>query len=204
MGQLEQAMDCVESARSLLAEQGDTVDVVIESGVYGMLLDVYLQRKEYQEASAAAQHLEALLAKSPMVQVDYLRKFSSLAEARLTLLETGEHAPELAKLANRACKNLERFARTFPVGRPRACLSRGRYLWLSGKRAQAQQFWRKSLAAAEQLAMPFEQGLAHYEIGRHADADVAERAAHLHQAIEIFDRLGAEPARERAQAALED
>jgi tetratricopeptide (TPR) repeat protein len=203
LGQLEQAMTCLESARSLLAEHTDMVGVAIESDMYGMLVSVYLEQKEYQKASSAAQHLENLLAKSPMVQFDSLLKYASLVEARLALWETSEHTPDIAKLANRACKSLERCARTFPIGRPRAWLSRGRCLWLSGKTAKAHQFWRKSLVAAAQLAMPYEQGLAHYEIGRHMDADAVERATHLHQAIDIFDRLGAGPARERAQAALD-
>jgi tetratricopeptide (TPR) repeat protein len=203
LGQLKQAMTCLQSARSTLAKHMDIVDVAIESDIHGMLLSIYLQQKEYQKASSAAQHLENLLSKSPMVQFDCLCKYASLVEARLTLWEIGGQTPDIAKLAHKACKNLERCAQIFPIGRPRAWLSRGRYLWLSGKRTKAHQFWRKSLAAAVQLAMPYEQGLAHYEIGRHLDADVAESRAHLQQAIDIFSRLGAEPARERAQAALD-
>jgi len=168
-----------------------------------MQLGIYLQQKEYQEAAGMAQRLEDLLTRLPMVQIDCLLRFAILAEARLTLWELGYPTPAGARLANRACKNLERYARTFPIGRPRAWLRRGQYLWLSGKRAQAHQLWRKSLATAQELAMPYEQGLAHYQIGRHLDAGDPERQAHLQQAIDLFSRLGAEPAWDRAQAALD-
>jgi hypothetical protein len=37
--------------------------------------------------------------------------------------------------------------------------------------------------------MPFDEALAHYEIGRHAKGD--ERQAHLDRALEGFEALGA-------------
>jgi tetratricopeptide (TPR) repeat protein len=88
-----------------------------------------------------------------------------------------------------ACANLHQYARVFPIGQPRAWLWQGVYEWLSGHSRKAQQAWRKSLAAAQRLAMPYEQGLAHYEIGRHATAK--ERCKHLAQACNIFAQVGA-------------
>ena len=51
------------------------------------------------------------------------------------------------------------------AGQPRAWLWQGLYEWLAGKPGKARKAWHKSLAAAERLAMRYEQGLAHYEIG---------------------------------------
>ena len=42
--------------------------------------------------------------------------------------------------------------------------------------------------------MEYEQGLAHYEIGRHLDLGDGNRAAHLEQAREIFRDVKAEDA----------
>jgi hypothetical protein len=39
--------------------------------------------------------------------------------------------------------------------------------------------------------MPYEQGLAHYEIGRHLPATDPARATHLSQAYAIFSQLNA-------------
>ncbi len=95
---------------------------------------------------------------------------------------------ELVGLAERACKGLWGYARVFPVGRPRAWLCQGLLHWLTGRPGRARAAWRRSLAAAERLAMRYDQGLAHYEIGRHAQGP--ERRAHLERAGELFAELG--------------
>jgi hypothetical protein len=56
------------------------------------------------------------------------------------------------------------------------------------------------LAAAQKLAMPYDEALAHFEIGRHASGD--ERRDHLDRAADIFKRLGAEYDLQRAQAEI--
>jgi len=39
--------------------------------------------------------------------------------------------------------------------------------------------------------MPYEQGLAHYEIGRHLDPNDPDRAVHLDAARDLFTRVHA-------------
>jgi hypothetical protein len=63
--------------------------------------------------------------------------------------------------------------------------------WLNGKPQSAHKVWRASLAAAEHMAMPYEAGRAHYEIGRHLPDDAPHRGTHLTRASEIFSELGA-------------
>src|SRR5262245_30533576 len=92
----------------------------------------------------------------------------------------------LSKLAAKACKILSRFVRIFPIGKPRFWLSQGRYYWLGGKPSQARQAWQKGLTIATQLAMPYEQALAHYEIGRHLEENDPDRQKHLGRAGEIL------------------
>jgi hypothetical protein len=82
-----------------------------------------------------------------------------------------------------------RFAQVFPIGQPRAWLWRGLCDWLSGEPDKARTAWQKSLAAAERLAMPYEQGLAHYQIGLHLPLDAAARRDHLNRAADIFTQL---------------
>jgi len=105
----------------------------------------------------------------------------------------------LAQAARQACKALHGYARVFPIGQPRAWLWQGLYDWLAGQPRKAHKAWRKSLAAAERLEMPYDQGLAHYEIGRHATG--LERQEHLARACAIFARLGAAYDLARAEAA---
>jgi hypothetical protein len=39
--------------------------------------------------------------------------------------------------------------------------------------------------------MPYERGLAHYQIGRHLESSDPQRAAHLDEARQLFDGIGA-------------
>jgi hypothetical protein len=68
-------------------------------------------------------------------------------------------------------------------------LWQGLYTWLEGRPRRAHQTWHNALAAASDHAMPYEQALAHYEIGRHSTG--AARREHLAQAAELCARLGA-------------
>jgi len=109
----------------------------------------------------------------------------------------------MQRAARQACKALHNFARAYPVGQPRARLYQGWCEWLEGKPIQAFGTWQTGLGVAGQLAMPYEQGLAHYEIGRHASGE--ERQKHLSRALEIFEQLGAayDAGRARAQTTPE-
>jgi hypothetical protein len=63
----------------------------------------------------------------------------------------------------------------------------GRYAWLKGNTAQAQNWWAKSLAEAETLSMPYELGLTHLEIG-----ESLREQTELTKAEAIFVQLGAD------------
>ena len=86
---------------------------------------------------------------------------------------------------------VERYARFNPEGKPRALTQRGWADWLLGKQRSARQTWQNALDLATELGMPYEQGLASYEIGRHAHPESTEFVQYLRQALTIFRRLGA-------------
>jgi eukaryotic-like serine/threonine-protein kinase len=62
--------------------------------------------------------------------------------------------------------------------------------------------WNKSLNAAERLGMPYEQGRAHYELGRHLPPGHPDRQEHLRRAGELFADIGASYELTHAQAAM--
>jgi hypothetical protein len=62
--------------------------------------------------------------------------------------------------------------------------------------------WNKSLNAAERLGMPYEQGRAHYELGRHLPPGHPGRQAHLRRAGELFADIGASYELTHAQTAM--
>jgi hypothetical protein len=104
---------------------------------------------------------------------------------------------------SRGIKALHKFAGTFPIGKPRAWLWEGMLEWMLEKPQQAEDAWKKSLQAAQKMAMPYDEALALYQIGRHMEPNHPQRREHLKRAAEIFGRLGAAGDLEMTQAFLE-
>ena len=111
------------------------------------------------------------------------------------------HDPEsLTRLAEEWTDKLAQFGNIYPVAKPRALLLRGQLLVVGAlgsdaRRKQGLQTFRASLATARQLTMPYDEGLAEYELGKHGDTEtpgqVAARHKHLQNAQELFEQCGA-------------
>jgi class 3 adenylate cyclase/tetratricopeptide (TPR) repeat protein len=99
----------------------------------------------------------------------------------------GERGP-WRPMAAQAVRYLGRFARMFPIGRPRALLYRGLLAWLDGRPATARRHWRAALDAAERLGMRHDQALALDMLGRHGEP--VRRAGYRERARELFGQLG--------------
>src|SRR4051794_24141734 len=97
----------------------------------------------------------------------------------------------MAGPARQACAALWRFAGVFPIGRPRAWLWHGLAHWLAGRPWAARRAWGKAREEARLLGMPYEEGLAHLEAGRHLPPGDPQRSDHLARACQLFARLGA-------------
>jgi len=94
-------------------------------------------------------------------------------------------------------EKLEQFGNIYPVAKPRALLLRGRFLFLNrtgnglnitGKTGLG--LLRQSLATAKSLQMPYEEGLAHFELAKHASSK-PEATRHINQALKCFNEVGA-------------
>jgi class 3 adenylate cyclase/tetratricopeptide (TPR) repeat protein len=91
-------------------------------------------------------------------------------------------------MAVQAAGYLDRFARVFHIGEPRARLHRGLLAWVGGRTGAGRRNWRAALAAAERLDMRYEQALALEMLGRHGEP--AQRPAARERAQALFERLG--------------
>jgi class 3 adenylate cyclase len=89
-----------------------------------------------------------------------------------------------------AHERLRRFARVFPIGRPRYRQLQGRRAWLLGRHGRAKRAFAAAVASAEALRMPYEAALAHLELGRRLDSSDPERVHHLERSQEIFRSIG--------------
>ncbi|MGB0385678.1 MAG: tetratricopeptide repeat protein, partial [Ardenticatenaceae bacterium] len=134
--------------------------------------------------------------------------YTGVAELYLAMWEeaisSGSHAQakELKSKSQQACQALSNYASYFPIGQPRAWLYQGICHWLQGQRWRARRAWGKSFDHARKVDMPYEEALAHYQIGRLLPVDDAKRQEHLTQAVELFGRLDAAYDLARAEEAL--
>jgi hypothetical protein len=193
--ELPAALDYLERAKSFVEKIGLAETI----WMYGLLARAQWRLGQTDLAREAAGRGAAIAAKATPVNFNVLEGYAGIAEVYLNLWETD--AAE-APAARKAIKQLNRFAHTFPISAARALLMQGRAAWLSGQHATARALWHKSLAAAEEREVRYDQGLAHYEIGRHLDRGDAAHAQHLQQAMQIFSDLRAACDFDRARSEL--
>ncbi|HEX6387021.1 MAG TPA: adenylate/guanylate cyclase domain-containing protein [Anaerolineae bacterium] len=195
-----EAVDLANRALFLL-EQSNEPDARIKT--YSFLALAQLACGQWQQAQAAAAEALAAIVQAQPTSFGMFEAYASTAATWLALWERQTDDLYLKKQASLANKALKSFARRFPIGRPRSLLYQGRSIWLAGQVDKAHKLWQEALAASEQLQMPYELGLSHYEIGRHLTGDDPARQQHLTQAVAIFSRLGATRQQVQAKAVLD-
>jgi tetratricopeptide (TPR) repeat protein len=196
-GQMDAAVPRLQEASELLEGRGSRADEILTDGVLALAC---LRRHDEERARLAARRATRLIAQAQPGAVHIFEGYACAAEVYLSLWEAGDHAA--ARPARQACTALRQYARAFPIARPRAWLWQGLGARLSGHHRRGLAAWDKSLATAERLAMPCEQGRAHYQIGRHLPAGHPARQAHLTRAGEIFAEIGASYELAHVQAAM--
>jgi hypothetical protein len=165
-----------------------------------------LARLQLGETRQALEALPAALAlaRGRPIKCWTLERFALPAEVVLALREaesdlTADERARLAGMEGEALAAARRFARVFPVGKPREARLRGLSHWLGGRRRQALRAWQASLAAAQRLDMPWDEAHARLEIARHTAQGSAEQAEHLDRATSLLEEAGAfdDPTRPR-------
>ncbi len=196
-GRLDATVTQLQAVMELLAGRGSRADEIFASGTLAL---AHLRRHDNEQARLAAQRAATLIAQSRPVALHIVDGYAGVAEVYLSLWEAGD--PAAARPARQACAALRQYARAIPIARPRAWLCEGLAAQLAGHHRRARAAWDKSLAAAERLAMPYEQGRAHHQIGRHLPAAHPSRLAHLTRAGEIFADISALHELAQVQAAM--
>jgi hypothetical protein len=187
----DQARAALATLETLLAESIWPAD---EISSYG---SVALARLRLGQPQLARQAAEAVMNRIRVTSPTVFSMFHGYANATEVYLglwsggDPGESPAEYERLARQACRALHRYGRVFAIGQPRAWLYQGVYDWQKGQPARAYQAWHKSLALAGRLAMPFEQGLAHDQLGRRLPPGHPDRPEHQKRAESIFEELRA-------------
>jgi class 3 adenylate cyclase/tetratricopeptide (TPR) repeat protein len=190
LGRSEEAQRSLMALRQVLADETDVTDE-LKIKYAGLRATIHLARGENEQALAASEDVLALTAGQRPTSFGTYLGYVSPVDVYLTLWERGSAPPDVRARTAEAIDRLGKYAGVFPVGRPRARTLEGRHAWLLGKHDAAFRSWRHALASAHELSMNYEEGLAHYEIGRHLDPGDASRAAHFDEARAVFRRLHA-------------
>jgi tetratricopeptide (TPR) repeat protein len=179
------AISFLQTAIGLFEENIDKISVV---GSFGMLAIAHLRRGDRQAAlEAAAAGMRLIREMATPTGYYSLAGYAGVTNAYLVLAQSDPAGREIhLAQAREACRGLNRFARTIPLGYASACLCRGRLAWLEGKPKVALRAWKKCIAVAARLGMRYELALAYFELGQHLPENHPERASHLALAQEIF------------------
>jgi class 3 adenylate cyclase/tetratricopeptide (TPR) repeat protein len=191
-GELDGAFGFLNRAGELSAKFGRT-EVIWYNGLLGV---AHLRGGKPTQAREAAGKAQKVISESPPNAYYLLEAYAGVAEVSVTLWDPAAPASDdttkaAQKAARQAVKSLKKFARSFPIGAPRALLWEGAYEHKAGKPVVAQTAWEQALKEAQRLAMPNEQALAHYRLGHLVEGDDAARADHIQRAGEIWTELGA-------------
>jgi tetratricopeptide (TPR) repeat protein len=159
------------------------------------------------ERDAALELADATLARIRSVLPNFTAQsgHSAPAEVYLEVWEQAQAAGQpvpagLARRARAACQAMRTWARNFPLGVPRALVLEGRLLQLEGRPRPAHQRWSRARQLAAETAMPYEEAMASYELGRTAAPGAG--AADLQRALALFGGLGCAWHAARAEAAV--
>ncbi|APR83966.1 Serine/threonine protein kinase [Minicystis rosea] len=203
LGRTEEAVALCQEARPMADASAPSHDDVRCYGVLALAAwragDAQLARTSVERA------LQVILATRPVAYWTH-DGVTFAAEAALAMLEAASAAPPyeraaFEKLADQGVRGAEAFAKVFPIGKPFALLWRGLRHQLAGRPDKARRLWESCRAEAERMSLPYEEGRALLELGRHLPPGHPDRRPLLARASAIFERLSTVPDQQRADEA---
>jgi predicted ATPase len=186
----------LQEARPLLTRGVPRIDVVRSH-----LADAHFQLATGRPADAwrFARLAFNLAGSEPSFTPYSLEAHAGIPGICFALIERNEPASvapdELRSIGAGGLRRLRRYARSFPMARPRALAYAGWRQWLEGNHDAGSRIWTRAVREAERLAMPWELAFAHYQFGRHLAAGEQsplglDPAQHLNRARSTFEALG--------------
>jgi class 3 adenylate cyclase/tetratricopeptide (TPR) repeat protein len=147
-----------------------------------------------EEARRAAESGAALIrVATPFANYD-LEGYNGVLEALVEMAAAESRSvvrDHLLALAGSATSDVARFARIFPLARPRLLVWRGVVARMQGYQATAARAWRKAIEIAEGMQLPYDAALARLYAGATLPPDSPKRSRLLAGARDTFVRLGA-------------
>ncbi len=180
LGRSSEALELLDASIHLPGEPPVGADAILAHGVRALAL-LYLRR--FDEARASAEEaLRWIVGSKPMVSYGfegYAGTAVTLLYIRRRVVRPGTPEARMIRgLSDRALSGLRRFARIFPLGRPRLEILLGWSAALDGRPRRASRLLNSGLARAQRLGMPVEIGTAHVVLSSLAPPDSPEAERH--------------------------
>lgn len=195
LGEADKAFSALEDASRAFANSPELAkaDAASDRALSALLAKARLLRGEVSKAEELVGAALARTAGGPAQFFNLVDGYVAAADVCLALAGQSNQGERRRHLANGRIflNGLLASTRVFPIWRPMALLTKGRYQWAQGKQNPAISSWRRAERAASALEMPYERALALYEIGSRLLSADATRRAHLQEASEEFHKLGA-------------
>lgn len=176
-GYTDRAETLLLAAQTLAKRTRDLQSSLI---VNGLLANTRVQQGRFEEVAASASELIEQAEATPMVNFGTWYAFGALAEALLGVYAAlGSGAQDAHKTAaTKALALLTRFAKSYPVATPRACLLNGQLSALNGDLKRAVQHWEKGVRAAQSCKMNHDLARLHHALASTPGVDAQARAGH--------------------------
>jgi len=190
LGEPARALAAIERAQLCLAQDLGRPEKIICHGVLSLTA---LRNGDRARARAAAEEALVAIAAGTPIAFYCITAYSCVAEACLDLWAeavaerrpAGERA-SLALLARRACHEVGRSAKVFPVHRARALFLRGRLEALRGRSGAARRLWQRAAAAAQRSKLPYDGALIDEALALQLPPHEARRRKLLVGARDVF------------------
>ena len=195
--------DALVNLHKCLSILSDNSGIEVEIWTCGLTALAYLRMGQLDLARHYAERGLTLTGRSRPALCYVSEGYACIAEVWLSLWEMADDPAEKQALrlkALQACKALHSYARIFLHGKARAYCWQGLCEWLDGKADKAVGSWRKAAEEAKRNRMPFDEGLAHYELARHLPLTDAAQNTHYRRALELFEQTGTQYDYARTQA----
>jgi eukaryotic-like serine/threonine-protein kinase len=170
LGKFDTAIEQAQSALELFRSNADRVSEITTAGV---LVSAHLRRGEVDDARQWAVTTSQQIRQLKFPNSYYLLQgYSSVAEFCMYEWEQHARGKTTAATSHRtraraAVNGVRAYSRVFPIGVPRYCLWRGRFLWQEGAEKGAVTYWRRGIDTARRLGMLYDLELINSEMNRH-------------------------------------
>lgn len=191
MDRIDEALECLGRARVLAGQAADRITQLTTSALtaYGLL-----HGGKLDAAIEAADTTWAMAEEAESIMYEMFRGLSAPAEvylaacSRVNCLAPAERK-RLRRAAETSLRRLRALAKRMPLALPVSLRLTGVAASLDGNPRRGEKLLRRSMDAAERLALPIDEGVAAYELAR-VVADPGESSLYRERARAIFRTIG--------------